>query len=144
MTVEVQMPNYTEAARKMVQEWPSPLSYLDAAATALGGNTGNIVQGKVYVAPFLSLTRYTFYLVIPAINDYKDPLFYVWATNPESYYPVRVAEAGTHQEDAKECADAESFHDWLVETFDSGWVKARVRQWIELASERTQTIVQPL
>lgn len=86
------------------------------------------------------MTRYTFYLVVPAVNDYTDPLFYVWNKQADQEYPVQVLEAGAAQEDAVECDSADALTARLNEIFDSSWAKSRIRHWIELASERTAAL----
>ena len=130
------VPDYLNDAKSADQEQDSPLKILDAAASQMPQQTGNLVHAEVYLAPFLGTIRYTFYLVIPSLNDYTDPLFYVWTSSPDRGYPVYLLESGANQKDQIECETAERLSQQLKSVFGSSWAKSRIRQWIEMAQER--------
>ena len=79
---------------------PTPLQVLDQAALDFGDKTGHLVLAKVTVAPFLGQTRYTFSLIIPVADDYREPLFYVWNKESGKDYPVMVLATGLSSKDA--------------------------------------------
>ena len=132
----ISMPDYfNEVAVADVEA--SPVEVLNTAAAQMNGRTGGLVQAKVYLVPFLGTMRYTFYLVIPTLNDYTDPLFYVWTPQPDRGYPVYLLESGaTQQEEQPPYETAEDLAKRLEEVFSSSWAKSRIRQWIEMAEER--------
>ena len=131
----ISMPDYfNEVAVADVEA--SPFEVLNTAAIQMGNRTGGKVQAKVYLAPFLDTIRYTFYLVIPTLNDYTDPLFYVWTSQQDRGYPVHLSEASTEQAEEPEYDTAEKLAKRLEEIFSRSRAKSRIRQWIEMAEER--------
>ncbi len=132
----VSIPDYRIEADADTSQEANPFEVLDKAAAQMGQRTGGAVQAKVYLAPFLGTIRYTFYLVIPSLNSYTDPLFYVWTSQPDRGYPVYLLESGTEQGDQKRCNGAEELAVSLEQIFSSSWAKSRIRQWIEMAEER--------
>ena len=132
---KIEIPDYLSEPMQRGEQ--SPLSVLDDFAEQLAKKTGGFVEGKVNVAPFLGMTRYTFYLVIPAVNDYTDPLFYVWNEVANQEYPVMLLQTGAMQENAVPCEGAQALIDHTNDIFREGGTKARVQQWIELAKERS-------
>lgn len=133
---EVFMPDYLTEANTQGLEEVSPFEVLNKAAVQMGQRTEGLVQAEVYLAPFLGTIRYTFYLVIPVLNGYTDPLFYVWTTQPDRGYPVHLLESGASQEDQRLFENADDFATQLGHLFKSSWVRSRIRQWIEMAEER--------
>ena len=132
----ISMPDYLNEAL-IADDEASPFEILNAAAVQMDKRTGDLVQAKVYLAPFLGTMRYTFYLVIPTLNDYTDPLFYVWTSQPDRGYPVYLVESGaTQQEEQPPYETAKGLARRLEEIFSSSWAKSRIRQWIEMAEER--------
>lgn len=130
------MPNYREEVDTSSDLMPTPFDVLTQAARQMEQQTGGLVHGEIYVAPFLGTIRYTFYLVIPLLNDYTDPLFYVWTSQPNRGYPVYLLESGTDQREQTQCDDDRKLVKRLGEVFSSTWAKSRIRQWIEMAEER--------
>lgn len=135
----IPMPDYLTEVDVDTPQEASPLEVLDRAAAQMEQQTGGLVQAKVYLAPFLGTVRYTFYLVIPSLNDYTDPLFYVWTSQPNRGYPVHLLESGAGQEDEEPFGNADDLAARLAKIFDSSWAKSRIRQWIDMAEERRAT-----
>ena len=131
-----EIPNYFNDAKSVDNEQVSPLKILDDAASQMPKKTENLVHAEVYLAPFLGTIRYTFYLVIPSLNDYTDPLFYVWTSSPNRGYPVFLLASGAEQSEQIVCNNAEKLALRLGDIFGSSWVKSRIRQWMEMAQER--------
>lgn len=132
----IPMPDYLTEPDDLNSQEASPFAILDRAAAQMEQRTGGLVKGEIYVAPFLGTTRYTFYLVIPTLNGYTDPLFYAWTTQPDRGYPVYLIESGAGQEDQEDFEGADAFAVRLAKLFESSWAKSRIRQWIEMAEER--------
>ena len=132
----IAMPNYFNEAKETQNREASPFEVLTEAASEMSRKTGGVVQAKVYLAPFLGTIRYTFYLVIPTLNDYTDPLFYVWTSRPDRGYPAYLLESGVERADQVQCDDANKLAFHLEQIFGSSWAKSRITQWIEMASER--------
>ena len=132
----IAMPDYLEEVDAIESQEASPFELLNTAANQMEKRTGGKVQAEVYVAPFLGTIRYTFYLVIPVLNGYTDPLFYVWTTRPDRGYPAYLLESGVEQSEQKQCDTAEDLVKCLEQVFGSQWAKSRIRQWIEMAEER--------
>jgi len=132
----VSMPDYLAEVDVDTLQQASPLEVLDKAAAQMDQRTRGLVQAKIYLAPFLGTILYTFYLVIPTLNDYTDPLFYVWTSQPDRGYPVYLLESGTKQDNQKQCDNAEALAVCLEQVFSSSWAMSRIRQWIDMAEER--------
>ena len=127
----IKMPNYL-AASKTTQR--SPLQVLREAANDLAAQTQGLVEGSVFTlnAGGSSLFRYTFYLLVPSLNDYTDPLFYAW--HGIDLYPVNVMRAGGKQgQDEVKCQTASDFQAGLEHIFDSMETRERIQTMIELA-----------
>ena len=132
----INVPNYLADMASLPRE-KTALSILDGYARSLAQQTGLYVHGFVNAAPLLGKTRYTFYLLVPQVNDYNDPLFYIWSKESDSEYPVNVLPAGAKQEDAVLCKGEQELIDCLNRIFREPWVRQRISHWIELARERT-------
>ena len=132
----IAMPNYSREAKDIKNRELSPFEVLNKAASQLSEQTQALVQAEVFLAPFLGTIRYTFYLVIPTLNNYTDPLFYVWTSQPDRGYPVFLLESGAEQRDQQQCDDAQKLISRLEQIFSSSWAKSRISQWIEMAEER--------
>lgn len=131
-----EIPDYSNDDKIPDIEQISPLKILDDAAARMTQQTGNLVHAEVYLAPFLGTIRYTFYLVIPSLNGYTDPLFYVWTSSPNRGYPVYLLESGAEQSEQIVCDNADKLALRLGDIFGSSWAKSRIRQWMEMAKER--------
>jgi hypothetical protein len=134
--VSIIIPDF--AARKgSRQRQPSPLDVLRDAANLLGQQTGEVVLGDVFVAPFTGTIRYTFSLLVPSVNDFIDPLFFVWTDEPSHGYPVHLVEGSAHGSQAnlgKICGNASDLAAAITELFAKSWVTERIDQWIDIAS----------
>jgi len=134
--LDISMPDYLKESDNPKDQEASPFEVLNRAAAQMEQRTGGMVQAKIYLAPFLGTIRYTFYLVVPDLNGYTDPLFYVWTSQPDRGYPVCLRESATEQDDQTPYDTAEGLVKRLEQIFASSWAKSRIRQWINMAEER--------
>jgi len=131
----IAMPDYFAEAKQAYSGQATPLEILDQAAEQLKGQTNGFVTGSVYIATYLGSVRYTFNLVVPRLNSYTDPLFYVTTNGPVTTgYPVTVVETGASA--GTECHTSDEFVQYLESIFNSGTTRARIAQWVEMAKER--------
>lgn len=129
----LEMPDYLADLDIYIPQSP-PLEILHEAADKLKGQTDGLVEGLVSVlnAGERNFFRYTFYLLAPRLNDYTDPLFYVW--HDDHLYPVSVMEAGGEvgTDDRKYNTKAE-FEEALQNIFAGETAKRRIRALIATA-----------
>ena len=129
----IKMPDYLAEAKKTQK---SPVEVLREVANDLGSQTRGLVEGTVFTlnAGGSSLFRYTFYLLIPSLDDYTDPLFYAW--HDIKLYPVNVMKAGGKQgKDEVKCQTPYELESELERIFDSEETRNRLRAMIELAQK---------
>jgi len=131
----VKMPNYSmELDLKQMQR--SPLEILRGSAEDLRDQTRGLVEGAVFTlnAGGSSLFRHTFYLRVPSLNDYTDPLFYAW--HDANLYPVNVMLSGGKQgKDERECRTVQEFEAELERIFASVDTLKRLRALMVLAQK---------
>ena len=129
----IKMPDYLAESTRTQQ---SPVKILRKAADDLGNQTQGLVEGSIFTlnAGGSSLFRYTFYLLVPSLNDYTDPLFYAW--HDVNLYPVSVMSAGGKQgKDEVKCRTPDEFEIELERLFNSEETRNRLRAMIELAQK---------
>ena len=129
----IKMPDYLAETKKTQR---SPVQVLREAADDLGNQTQGLVEGSVFTlnAGGSSLFRYTFYLLVPSLNDYTDPLFYAW--HDVNLYPVSVMKAsGKQGKDEVKCRTPHEFEIELERIFESEETRNRLRAMIELAQK---------
>ncbi len=107
MRTPFELPDYEQSST----EPTPPVEILREAATALTTKTGGRVEGSVFTGGLggIGSYRHTFYLRAPSLDDFTDPLFYVWH-GPE-LYPARVLMAGDKQGNARSFTDESTLHD---------------------------------
>jgi hypothetical protein len=96
-----------------------PLAILQAAAKDLESSTNGMVRGSVLILNpgGEDLFRYTFYLVAPTLDDFRDPLFYAW--HKVKPYPVTLMTAGGKQgHDDKSYKTSTEFEKALSDLFN--------------------------
>lgn len=103
-----------------------PIQILKEAADALSTNTGERVEGSIFTGSLggTGTYRHTFYLRAPALNDFTDPLFYVW--HGAELYPTHVLMAGENQKNARSFNDAETLHDEIQRLLSSDVARQRI------------------
>lgn len=129
----IQMPDYLADLDIQDTQRP-PLEILHEAAEKLGETTKGLVTGLVSVlnpgGP--KMFRYTFYLLAPRLNDYTDPLFYVW--HDDRLYPVNVMMAGgTQGQDEEQFETEDEFVEELQRIFEGEVAKRRIQSLIVTA-----------
>lgn len=136
--MQLNIPDYAAVGAPAVR---SPLEILREAADQLGTKTGGLVTGSVLTRnPGGGTTfRYTFYLRVPRLDDYTDPLFYVW--HDTDFYPASLMPAGGEQgKDDVSCHDPDEFVRELDKIFNSPDTKKRIAAMMELARHQPQTV----
>jgi len=122
--MSVSIPNYTTERPHTAKH---PLAILHAAAESLAINTNDNVRGSVLILNpgGENLFRYTFYLVAPSLNDFRDPLFYAWhGVQP---YPIHLMESGGRQgHDDKSYSSPEAFERALTTIFESSSARQHI------------------
>ncbi|MGI4792068.1 MAG: hypothetical protein ACRYFS_24870 [Janthinobacterium lividum] len=129
----IKMPDYLAELKKTQI---SPVEILRKAAVDLGNQTQGLVEGSIFVLNpgGSTLFRYTFYLLVPSLNDYTDPLFYAW--HDVNLYPVNVMMAGGKQgKDETKCLSPYDFENELQRIFDSEATRNRLGAMLELAQK---------
>ncbi len=129
----IQMPDYLADLNTQITQRP-PLEVLHEAAEKLSDNTKGLVTGLVSVLNpgGAKMFRYTFYLLAPRLNDYTDPLFYVW--HDDRLYPVNVMVAGgTQGQDDKPFGTEYEFVEELQRIFEGEVAKRRIQSLIVTA-----------
>ncbi len=106
---------------------PAPIEVLREAAEALTQITGGEVEGSIFTGGLGTPTtyRHTFYLRAPSLNDFTDPLFYVWHT-PE-LYPCNVLMTGYDISRTVVCANESELHDEVQRCLTSNEAQQRIR-----------------
>lgn len=96
MVTHIDLPRYIETAGTP-EDPAAAVDILNAAAKDLADKTDGYVLGSVFLLhpADTSLFRYTFYLRVPKLDDYTDPLFYVW--HDQRLYPATLLPAGGKQ-----------------------------------------------
>jgi hypothetical protein len=127
------VPDY--AAEPTVQ--PAPVEILREAARALSAGTHGQVEGSVFTGSLggVGSYRHTFYLRAVALNDYTDPLFYVWH-GPE-LYPAHCVLAGKPQQESEPCRTPEELHDWIQRLLDADVARQRIRALLAQVDNRS-------
>lgn len=131
--MNIQMPDYLADLHIQIKQRP-PLEVLHQAAEALSDQTGGWVTGLVSVLNpgGAKMFRYTFYLLAPRLNDYTNPLFYVW--HDDHLYPVNVMMAGgTQGQDDKLFETEDEFVEELQRIFEGEVAKRRIQSLIVTA-----------
>lgn len=129
----IQMPDYLADLNTQITQRP-PLEVLHEAAEKLSDNTKGLGTGLVSVLNpgGAKMFRYTFYLLAPRLNDYTDPLFYVW--HDDRLYPVNVMVAGgTQGQDDKPFGTEYEFVEELQRIFEGEVAKRRIQSLIVTA-----------
>ena len=129
----IKMPDYLAELKKTQV---SPVEILRKAAVDLGNQTQGLVEGSIFVLNpgGSTMFRYTFYLLVPSLNDYTDPLFYAW--HDVKLYPVNVMMAGGKQgKDEIKCLSPYEFENELQRIFDSEATRNRLEAMLELAQK---------
>lgn len=131
--MSVKIPEYLSQTNPNMMQRP-PLEILQEAAQELKRQTRGLVEGTVFTLNpgGNTLFRYTFYLLVPSLNDYTDPLFYAW--HNADFYPVTLLLAG-----GKQGTDDHTCHyDWQLEQelsaiFSNNDTTKRIQAMIALA-----------
>jgi hypothetical protein len=137
--MDVPIPNYFMELRQTAkQRQRTPLEILNRAADRVSEATGELVEATVAtINPGGSTFRHTFYLIVPSLDDYTDPLFYAW--HGAGMYPVHFLPAGGKQEGKERTfGSPDEFEQELGTLFESEWVRQRMYAMIELAEKNTR------
>lgn len=131
----IQMPDYLADLDLKKMQRP-PIEILREAAERLKSQTGGRVEGAVFTLNpgGGTMFRYTFYLLVPSLNDYTDPLFYAW--HDRQFYPVSLMRSGGKQgKDEQRCEGVEEFEAGLGKIFTSVDTRQRIEAMIALAGK---------
>ena len=103
-----------------------PIQMLKEAADALSTTTGGRVEGSVFTGSLggTGTYRHTFYLRAPVLDDFTDPLFYVW--HEAELYPAHVLMAGENQKNAPSFNNAETLRDEIQRLLSSDVARQRI------------------
>jgi hypothetical protein len=129
--MSITLPNYLEGLPKPNR---NPLEILREFADELPHKTGDKVRGMVSTLNpgGSTLFRYTFYLHVPSLNDYTDPLFYAW--HGTDFDQVTLLFAGDQQgKDDIVCRGETELVRRVEEIFNRSDTKKRIQALIALA-----------
>lgn len=104
----------------------APIDVLRDAANALAKSNGSKVSARVFTGGISTPTvyRHTFYLRAPSLDDFTDPLFYVWH-GPE-LYPCNVLMTGDDIRNKVVCANDGELHDAVQDCLTSREAQQRI------------------
>lgn len=116
------LPDYDQASAAP----KAPVEVLREAAASLTAKTGERVEGSIFTGSLggVGSYRHTFYLRAPSLDDFTDPLFYVW--HGSELYPANVLLAGSKQDQARSVADENALHDEVQRLLSSDVARQRV------------------
>jgi len=116
---------------------PAPVEILREAAQALAASTQGRVEGSVFTGSLgaVGSYRHTFYLRAPSLDDFTDPLFYVW--HGSELYPAHCVVAGEPQQKTEHCKSPEELHEWVQRILDSEVARQRVRALLAQVGNQT-------
>lgn len=134
--MSIQIPNYLDEANSAELQ-TSPARLMAQAAQQIPAKTQGKVEAKVFsLNPGGgTLFRHTFYLIVPAADDYTDPLFYAW--HNADLYPAYLLFAGGRQgRDEKACETSHQFTEEMERLFDRSETRKLMLALADLADSR--------
>ena len=126
------MSKRTFAIPDYLKELPSdqlaPVELMREAAADFTAKTGDRILAEVVtINPGgANLFRHIFQLVVPSLNDYTQPLFYVW--HGPSLYPANLLISGGKQdEDSQVCPSPDDLQHAMEQVFNADFARLMVR-----------------
>ena len=122
--MNIDIPNYAENLPLLEEK--TPATVLREFASVLKKKTANMVNGSVFVMNTggSNHSRYTFYLVVPELNNYTEPLFYVFHGAPP--YPCTLIFPENGANIATVCSDLSSLVTTLEELFAGALTRQKI------------------